>query len=42
MAMSILYGVLVVGGVCLAAVGGLTLVQRLVPAASRQKHNDVG
>ena len=41
MAMSILYGVLVVGGVCLAAVGGLTLVQFLVPAATRQKHNDV-
>jgi hypothetical protein len=27
--------------VCLAALGGLTLVQRLVPAASRQQHNDV-
>src|ERR687894_2112422 len=41
MAASILYGVLVVGGVCLVAVLGLALVQRLVPAASRQKHNDV-
>ena len=41
MATSILYGVLVVGGVCLVAVGGLALVQRLVPNASRQKHNDV-
>ena len=41
MAATIVYGVLVVGGVCLAAVGGLTLVQFLVPAASRQKHNDV-
>ena len=41
MAASILYGVLVVGGVCLVALGGLALVQRLVPAASRQKHNDV-
>jgi hypothetical protein len=40
-AATIVYGVLVVGGVCLAAVGGLTLVQFLVPAASRQKHNDV-
>jgi protein-S-isoprenylcysteine O-methyltransferase Ste14 len=40
-AASILYGVLVVGGVCLAAVGGLTLVQFLVPATSRQQHNDV-
>jgi hypothetical protein len=38
---SIFYGVLVVGGVCLAAVGGLTLVQFLVPATSRQRHNDV-
>lgn len=41
MATSIIYGVLVVGGVCLAAVGGLTLVQFLVPNASRQQHNDV-
>src|SRR4028119_904487 len=41
MAATVVYGVLVVGGVCLAAVGGLTLVQFLVPAASRQKHNDV-
>ncbi len=30
-----------VGGVSLAAVGGLTLVQFLVPATSRQQHNDV-
>jgi hypothetical protein len=35
------YGVLVVGGVCLAALIGLELVQRLVPAVSRQRHNDV-
>jgi hypothetical protein len=41
MAASIVYAVLVVGGVCLAALAGLTLVQRLVPVASRQKHNDV-
>ncbi len=41
MAASILYGLLVVGGVCLAAVGGLTLVQFLVPATTRQRHNDV-
>ena len=41
MVMSIVYGILVVGGVCLAAVGGLELVQRLVPTASRQRHNDV-
>ena len=41
MTMSIVYGVLVVGGVCLAAVGGLELVRLLVPPASRQQHNDV-
>jgi Protein of unknown function (DUF4239) len=35
------YGVLVVGGICLIALGGLELVQRLVPAVSRQPHNDV-
>ena len=35
------YGVLVVGGVCLLALAGFELVQRLVPAASRQRHNDV-
>jgi hypothetical protein len=40
-ASSIVYGVLVVGGVCLVAVGGLALVQFLVPTASRQRHNDV-
>jgi len=31
----------VVGGTCLVALAGLELVQRLVPAASRQRHNDV-
>jgi hypothetical protein len=31
----------VVGLVCLAALAGLELVQRLVPATSRQPHNDV-
>ena len=41
MAGSIFYGVLVVGGVCLTAVGGLTLVQFLVPTSARQRHNDV-
>ena len=35
------YGALVVCAVSLAAVGGLTLVQRLVPSETRQKHNDV-
>ena len=36
-----LYGVLVVGGVCLISLAGFELVQRLVPVASRQPHNDV-
>jgi hypothetical protein len=40
-AMSVVYGVLVVCGACLAAVGGLILVQRLVPVAIRMEHNDV-
>jgi protein-S-isoprenylcysteine O-methyltransferase Ste14 len=40
-AASIIYGFLVVGGVCLAAVGGLVLVQFLVPTNSRKRHNDV-
>src|SRR5215210_8048226 len=31
----------VVGGTCLVALAGLELVQRLVPATSRQRHNDV-
>ena len=39
--MSVVYGVLVVGGASLAAVVGLTLVQRLVPVEVRQRHNDV-
>ena len=30
-----------IGAVCLAALAGLELVQRLVPATSRQPHNDV-
>jgi hypothetical protein len=37
----VVYGVLVVCGACLAAVVGLTLVQRLVPATIRKEHNDV-
>src|SRR5918998_169050 len=41
MAITILFGVLVVFGACLAAVAGLELVQRLVPAQKRQEHNDV-
>jgi hypothetical protein len=39
--MSVIYGVLIVGGACLAAVFGLTVVQRLVPLEVRQRHNDV-
>src|SRR5918994_640389 len=39
--MSVVYGVLVVCGACLAAVLGLALVQRLVPATIRKEHNDV-
>jgi hypothetical protein len=39
--LTVVYGVLVVGVVCLVALGGLELVQRLVPATSRQRHNDV-
>jgi Protein of unknown function (DUF4239) len=39
--LTIVYGVLVVGGTCFVALAGLELVQRLVPATSRQPHNDV-
>jgi hypothetical protein len=39
--MSVVYGGLVVCGACLAAVVGLMLVQRLVPATIRQQNNDV-
>ena len=38
---TVVYGVLVVGGVCLLALAGFELVHRLVPAATRQRHNDV-
>jgi hypothetical protein len=41
MTITIVFGVLVVVGVCLVAVAGLELVQRLVPAEKRQEHNDV-
>ena len=41
MATTVVFGVLVVIGACLAAVAGLELVQRLVPAEKRQEHNDV-
>ena len=39
--MTVVYGVLVVCGACLAAVIGLAIVQRLVPATIRKEHNDV-
>ena len=39
--MIIVYGVLIVGGACLAAVIGLSLVQHLVPVSVRKEHNDV-
>jgi hypothetical protein len=39
--LTIVYGVLVVGGTCLLALAGLEVVQRLIPATSRQRHNDV-
>jgi Protein of unknown function (DUF4239) len=39
--MSVVYGVLIVCGACLASVVGLALVQRLVPATIRKEHNDV-
>jgi hypothetical protein len=38
---TLVYGVLVVGGVCLLALAGFELVHRLVPASVRQRHNDV-
>ena len=41
MLLTVVYGVLVVGTVCLAALAGLELVQRLVPVDSRRPHNDV-
>jgi len=40
-AITVVFGVLVVIGGCLAALVGLELVQRLVPAEKRQQHNDV-
>jgi Protein of unknown function (DUF4239) len=39
--LTIVYGVLVVGGTCLLALAGLEVVERLVPATSRQPYNDV-
>jgi Na+/proline symporter len=39
--LTIIYGVLVIGGICLISLGGLEVVERLVPAQTRQQHNDV-
>src|SRR5215203_4887736 len=39
--LTIVYGVLVIGGICLLSLGGLEVVERLVPAQTRQQHNDV-
>jgi hypothetical protein len=33
--------VLVIGGICLVSLGGIEVVGRLVPADTRQQHNDV-
>src|SRR3569623_1288615 len=41
MLQTVVFGVLVVGGVCLLSLAGFELVHRLVPVASRQQHNDV-
>jgi hypothetical protein len=38
---TVVFGVLVVGGVCLLALAGFELVHRLVPANARQRSNDV-
>jgi protein-S-isoprenylcysteine O-methyltransferase Ste14 len=38
---TVVYGVLVVCGASIAAVVGLAVVQRLVPATTRKEHNDV-
>jgi hypothetical protein len=42
MLQTVIYGVLVVGGVCLLALAGFELVHRLVPAVSRQRHKARG
>src|SRR5215204_5287686 len=39
--LTIIYGVLLISGICLLSLGGLELVERLVPAQTRQQHNDV-
>jgi hypothetical protein len=39
--LTIIYGVLLISGICLLSLGGLEVVERLVPAERRQQHNDV-
>jgi len=39
--LTVVSGVLVVGGICLLALAGFELVQRLVSADARKEHNDV-
>src|SRR5918994_7765051 len=41
MSTTVVFGVQVVIGACLAAVAGLELVQRLVPSEKRQQQNEV-
>ena len=41
MLLTVVYGVLVIGAVCLVALAGLSWCSSLVPASSRQPHNDV-
>ena len=41
LAITVVFGLLVVFGACLAAVAGLESVQRLVPVEKRQQHNEV-
>lgn len=41
MLLTVVYGVLVVGGISLLALAGFELVHRLVPVSVRQRHNDV-
>ena len=41
MLQTVVYGVLVVGGACVLALAGFEVVHRLVPAQTRQRHNDV-
>src|SRR5215204_7510938 len=39
--LTIIYGVLLISGISLLSLGGLEVVERFVPAQTRQQHNDV-